>query len=383
VVHGRGRFIAPDTLEVEGERIYARFFCIATGSHSATPSIEGLDSVPYHTSETIFDLRELPQRLLVVGGGYIGTELAQAFARLGSSVTIAEEQPHLLPGQDPELTDLLAYSLRDEGLAVHTNTKVVQVSQRREIYAATLQTGDHEQDLEWDTLLVATGRRPNVAGLGLEVAGVAYDVEKGVHVDTALRTTNPRIYACGDVNGHYPFTQGAAYEAFLVLRNALFPFHSKTDYTLSPWSTFTDPGLARVGLTEAEARERYGNRINVYRYPFADADRAVVEQTTRGMVKLICAPWSGRIVGAHILGPAADELIHEWILAMKHGISASALAGTLHVYPTLSLASRSAAQQPLDALLRSSFSKAALRGYFTLARAVHTRIRPLLSSAKP
>lgn len=348
VIEGRGRFVGSDCLAVDGRIITARRYCIATGSRPAIPPISGLDRVPFLTNETVFDLTELPPRLLVVGGGPVGVELGQAFARLGSAVTIVEMLPRLLPRDDTEIADLLRRALESEGLTVVTSATVTKVEHVNGAIRVHVDTGGYLEPLTCDALLVATGRRPNVEDLNLEEAEVAYDLTRGIKVDAALRTTNPRIYACGDVIGRYLFTHLAIYEAGIVIRNALFPFAAKARYDAVPWAVFTDPEVAHLGLTEEEAQARYGTAVRVYRSPFARNDRAVVEDKDVGLVKVICVGRRDRIVGAHIIGPAAGELIHTYVLALRAGMSVRDLAYLPYVYPTLSETARSVGFAALD-----------------------------------
>ena len=353
VIEGFGRFTSPTTLRVGDRVITSRAFCIATGSYPNVPPIDGLDRVEYLTNRSVFQMRTLPRRLVVIGAGPIGLELGQALARLGATVTILEMASHILPREDPELADMLRGQLESEGIAVHTETAVTSVDEVNGVKKVVATLDGESQTFDCDAILVAIGQRPNVEGMGLHAAGVDYDARTGIKVDDTLRTTAAGIYACGDVVGRFPFTHMAGYEASVVMRNALFPYRQKTDYTVVPWATFTEPEVARVGLTEAEARERYGDKIRVARHSFDRVDRAVLEQQTVGFVKLISAGRREKIVGAHIVGPAAGELIHEYVLAMQQGVSPMALAEMTHVYPTLSEANRYAALKSLDEYLES------------------------------
>lgn len=348
VIAGRGRFISPDSLAVDGRIITARRYCIATGSRPAIPPISGLDRVPFLTNETVFDLAELPPRLLVVGGGPVGVEIGQAFARLGSAVTIVEMLPRLLSRDDAEIADLLRRALESEGLTVITSATITKVERVDSEIQVHVDVGGHPGLLTCDALVIAAGRRPNVEDLNLEEAEVAYDLTRGIKVNAALRTTNPRIYACGDVIGRYPFTHLAIYEAGIVIRNALFPFAAKARYGAVPWAVFTDPEVAHLGLTEEEAQARYGTAVRVYRSPFARNDRAVVEDKDIGLVKVICVGRHDRIVGTHIIGPAAGELIHTYVVAMRAGMNARDLAHIPYVYPTLSETARAVGLAALD-----------------------------------
>jgi pyruvate/2-oxoglutarate dehydrogenase complex dihydrolipoamide dehydrogenase (E3) component len=265
---------------------------------------------------------------VVLGGGPVGLEMAQAFARLGSRVTVVERLPHLLPQEDPEIADALQHRLVEEGMTVHTSTSAEKV--RRED-GKTLVECNEGRELEADALLVAVGRRPTVEGLGLDAAGVTHDA-KGIRVDRRQRTSQNHIYACGDVCGPYPLTHVAEYQAGIVISNAIFRVPKKTDYRVVPWVTYTDPELARVGLTEQQARGQ-GIELVVLRFPFQNIDRALTDGQTAGLAKLVVH--KGKILGASILGPHSGELIHEIALAMKTGAGIGEISATIHAYPTL------------------------------------------------
>ncbi len=362
MIQGRGRFVSPHELSVDGRTVMARHFCIATGAHAIVPQLDGLDRLPYLTSEDVFELRDLPHRVLVIGGGPIGLELGQALSRLGSTVTVTEIGPQVLPREDAQIADHLCDRLQEEGITVLTGTTVSAVRSDGQVKQVTVTTKGSTTRIDVDAILVATGQAPNVDGYGLEEAGVAYDPSHGVTVDRYLRTTNKRIYAAGSVVGRYRLTHMAAYEAQIVLRNALFPLHVKADYAITPWATFTDPEVARVGLTEEEARQRFGrNKVAVFDHPFTAVDRAIVDGKDVGMVKVVCRGRRGRIVGAHIIGPSAGELIHEYVLAIKKKMTKFELAEMIHVYPTLSEGPRYAALAYVEQLFASGFLGKAAR----------------------
>ncbi len=361
---GQARFRSPEALEVDGETLRGRAYLICTGSRAAVPPIEGLqgvDGVDYLTNETVFGLRELPEHLVVAGGGPNGVEMAQAFRRLGSRVTVLAGDRGLMSGEDREVADALHKVFAREGIAV-VRAKLTGV--RRDDAGVHVHYGGGEGgrggdggEVVGDRLLVALGRRPNVEGLGLEQAGVSYDTRHGIVVDPYLQTSAARIFACGDVTGPYRYTHAAGFQAATAVRNALLPrLRSRSRLAPMPWTTFTDPELARVGLTEDEARRAHGDKVLVLRSLFEHVDRAQAQGETEGFVKLIVSPWRGRILGGHILGPRAGELIGEVTLAMRKGLSVSDLAGTIHVYPTLAMAVQQAAldyrrQAPLARLL--------------------------------
>ncbi len=337
VIRGRARFRSSDEVEVDtGERIRARRIVVATGSGPAVPPVPGLDSVPFLTNETVFELTTLPGRLIVLGGGPIGCELAQAFARLGSRVTLLDIGP-ILPKDDPELTQVVRARLLTEGVAVRDRVRVLRVEPGPTV---VIEEGAGEEAIAGTHLLVATGRRPNVEGLALERAGIAYD-PRGIKVDKGLRTTNRRVYAIGDVAGGLQFTHVAGWHGSLVIRNALFRLPVDATPRAVPWVTFTDPELASVGLSAAEAqRQRLAH--DVVRWPFAANDRARAERATEGLIKLVVGR-RGRVLGAAIVGAQAGELIFPWVLAVQQGLKLSAMASAVAPYPTLSEVSKRAA----------------------------------------
>ncbi|MGL5083052.1 MAG: dihydrolipoyl dehydrogenase family protein [Microcoleaceae cyanobacterium] len=329
VVFGEGKFIDRHTFEVNGRQLRARNFVISTGSRPAIPSISGLKEAGFLTNEKVFSLQECPNSLAVIGGGPIGCELGQAFSRLGATVSIFDSGTHILGKEDPEAAQVIQDQLIAEGIQIFTGSRVEKI----EIKQGKKHITSGQQIVITDEILVASGRLPNVESLNLEIAGVEIG-KQGIKVNAKLQTTNPRIYACGDVIGGYQFTHVAGYEAVVVLTNALFFPVSKANYRVIPWATFTDPELARVGLTEAQARERYGEDIYVLKQPFAGVDRAQAEASTLGFGKIITRG-NGEILGAHLVGSSAGELIHEVVLAMANNLKVSALTG-IHIYPTLS-----------------------------------------------
>ena len=363
VVHGEGRFADERTVLVDGRTLRAKQVVIATGTRAALPPIPGLADVPFLTNETVFDLDRQPRTLLVLGAGPIGLELAQAFTRLGTPATVVELTPTLLPREDEELAALLGAALRAEGVVIHLGHRVTAVRRDGGEVVVTCDAADGTRsELRAEALLLATGRRSNVESLELDRAGVA--TEGGdVRVDDRLRTTAAGIWAAGDVKGGLRFTHVADYEARLVLRNALFPLSAKRDYSAVPWVTFTDPELAHVGLTEREARDRFGERLGVWRRPFDDVDRAIADDEPLGMVKVLTDP-KGKIVGGHVLGHGAGSMIAELTLAMRHGLTAAQLAAAIHAYPTYPEAIKQAA----ELRLKSRFTGVAKRVAGYLAR---------------
>jgi pyruvate/2-oxoglutarate dehydrogenase complex dihydrolipoamide dehydrogenase (E3) component len=341
VIQGYGRFVSENEIEVGDTRITARRFVIATGSRATAPPIPGLEDAGYLTNETIFENREKPEHLTIIGGGPIGLEMAQAHARLGSKVTVLEAFK-AFGRDDPDLSAIVLKTLRQEGVEIREGVKIYNV--KKDVsgsYHISLGEGAQSEILTGSHLLVAAGRKANVDGLNLEAAGVDYS-PKGVTVDTRLRSTNKKIYAIGDVAGGYQFTHIAGYHAGIFIRNALFRLPAKVDYSAIPWVTFTEPELANVGLTEAAAREQLGDRIKVLTFPFADIDRARAERETEGMIKVITTN-KGKILGAGIAGPHAGELIHPWGIAITGKLKVGTMASYIAPYPTLGEISKRAA----------------------------------------
>ena len=345
VIFGEGHFVAPEAFEVNGRRLTAKTFVIATGSRPSVPPVPGLDQVPYLTNETVFDLREPVPSLVVVGSGPIGSELAQAFRRLGSEVTVVDMAPGTLPREDPDLAAVVHEQLASEGIRFHFNATLTGVSGSAGAISVTIKGKDGaEQTLRSTHLLLAAGRRLNTEGLGLEAAGVAMDKGRIV-VDDRLRTSQSHIYVAGDAAGGLQFTHLAEHHAGIVLRHAIFKLKWVKPSSVLPWCTYTDPELARVGLSETEAKERNVDH-RVYRFPFEDIDRARAEGETHGFAKLVTDP-KGKVLGAAIVGPHAGELIAELALAITKGLSAKDISGVIHTYPTLASISRRVADQRL------------------------------------
>jgi len=339
VIDGAARFKDRHTVEVGNIEIKARRFVIASGSSPSVPPIAGLAETPYLTNETVFDLTECPQHLIVIGAGPVGLELAQAFHRLGAKVTVLEALTPLAK-DDPECAAILLARLAHEGLPIRTGAMVTGVKGRAGKIAVTLASPTGPETVGGTHLLVAAGRKPNLADLGLEAAGVTYN-DRGIAVNQGLRTSNKRVYAVGDVTGLLPFTHVANYHAGLVIRNALFRLPVKANYDAVPWVTFTDPELAHVGLTEAEAVKR-GHKICVLRWPYHENDRAQAHHETHGHIKVVTTK-GGKILGATIVGATAGELITIWALAITQRLNIRALTGVVVPYPTLGEISKRAA----------------------------------------
>ncbi len=336
VLRGEARFLDDRELSVAGEggerRIRARRYVVASGSQPLVPPIPGLQDVAYLTNETVFTLTELPERLIVVGGGPIGCELGQAFRNLGAEVDILE-MGSILPKDDPQLVEVLRQRLLEDGIGLHEQAKVVAVAKTGQGLAVTLERPDGAAEtVTGSHLLIAAGRKPTVDGLGLEAAGIAHD-RRGITVDARLRSSNKRVYAAGDVAGGLQFTHVAGYHAGVILKNALFRLPARADTSAAPWVTYCDPELAQVGLTEAMARDK-GGKFDVLTWPFSENDRAQAERRTEGLIKVIAGP-GGKVLGAGIVGPGAGELILPWALALSQGLKLGALAQVIAPYPTL------------------------------------------------
>ncbi|MEN9222577.1 MAG: FAD-dependent oxidoreductase [Thermostichus sp. BF3_bins_97] len=369
IVFGKGRFVDERTFEVEGRRVQARAFVVATGSRPLIPPLPGLAEVGCLTNESVFDLTRLPKSVAVIGAGPIGCELGQALARLGSEVTLIASRDRILPKEDPEAAQVVQQQLAQEGIHMLTEARAQKVSQERgeKLLYVGGKMGNGSKVLHVEEILVAAGRVPNVENLGLEAAGVQVGPQ-GIRVNAKLQTSNPRIYGCGDVIGGPQFTHVAGYEAAVALVNALFLPVSKASYRVIPWATFTEPELARVGLTESEAKQHYGNDVMVLKHEFAEVDRAQAESATLGFAKLICRR-NGQLLGAHLVGSHAGELIHEVVLAMSHKLPVSALAG-IHVYPTLSeVNAKAALQHKKQKFAANTRLQNFLEGFFSWRRA--------------
>ena len=344
-IMGDATITSPYSVRVDDRLITTRNIVIATGGRPFVPPIPGLAETGYYTSDTIWEIRELPPTLVVLGGGPIGSELAQAFGRFGAQVTIVQQAPHLLMREDADVIDLMQRQFADEGIRVLTGHRAerVEVREAGRALICTAEDGS-EVRVPFDAILVAAGRQPNTEGLGLEDVGVTCGERGEVEVDEYLRTSVPTIFACGDAIGPYQFTHTASHEAWYASVNPLFsPFRKfKADYSLIPWTTFTDPEIGRVGLNEQEA-ERQGIEVEVTRYELEELDRALADEEGRGFVKVLTPPGKDRILGATIVGHHAGDLLAEFIAAMKWGKGLKSLMGTIHVYPTLTEANKFAA----------------------------------------
>jgi pyruvate/2-oxoglutarate dehydrogenase complex dihydrolipoamide dehydrogenase (E3) component len=338
VFFGASKFIGKDLIEVAGQELRFSKAVIATGSRSSVPAIPGLDKVPFLTNETLFSLTELPNRLGVIGAGPIGCEMAQAFGRLGSEVVLIGKDSGVLPRDDREGAAIVQMSIARDGVRIFDQTEVLNLSSDSRGTCLTLGGSGQRLEVWVDQILIAAGRSPDVEGLGLELAGVEVD-KNGVKVNDLLQTTNPSIYACGDVSSSFKFTHAADFMARIVIRNALFKGRSKASSLIIPWATYTSPEIAQVGASEDEA-EAKGILIQTFLVEFKKVDRAVLDGETEGFIKVHVRKGSDKILGATVVSSHAGELIGELTLAMNAGIGLKTIAATIHPYPTQSEAIR-------------------------------------------
>jgi pyruvate/2-oxoglutarate dehydrogenase complex dihydrolipoamide dehydrogenase (E3) component len=366
VVFGKASFVDGHSVNLDGQNLSARSWIIATGSSPALPPIEGLANTPYLTNETIFSQKKLPTSLIVLGGGPIGLELAQAMGRLGSQVTIIEFMDQILGPEDPDIADVLQKQLKEEGIRIHTATKAVKVQYDNPLFHLTIadasgtgQTGI----LKAEALLVAAGRKPNIDGLGLEAAGIKF-TPRGIPTDSRMKTNIKHIYACGDVNGKLLFTHVAGYEAGIALTNAILRLPRKADYAKIGWCTYTDPEIASIGYNEKRAKKD-GIKYRVWEEQYAENDRAEAEGATIGKIKLLVST-GGKLLGCQIIGAHAGELIHEWVIAVNGGIKLSTIAGAVHIYPTISEISKRVTGKIFAEKIFSQRTKSILKFIFSL-----------------
>ncbi len=366
-------FVSPGEVSVAGRTLSARSMIVATGSHAKPSPIEGLREAGYLDNVSVLGLTKLPRSMVIVGAGPIGTEFAQMFARFGSSVELICSKQNPLPIEEPEVGRAVVRALSDHGVRMHRGYRAV--SARREdgekVVVARNDAGE-EVEVRGEEILVAAGRAPTVDGLRLENAGVEVGKE-GLVVDERLMTTAGGVYAAGDIIDGPRFTHAAEYMARIALQNALFPVKSKTDFSTLPWTTFTDPEVARVGLTEAEAREKH-DHVEVYTHDLPDLDRAIVDGEGNGFVKIVTGK-RGRILGGHVVAPDAGDVIAEVVLAMRKNLSITDLSRTVHVYPTIAEGVKGAADSYYRKKLFGGNARKALGTYFTLRRLVDTQRR--------
>jgi pyruvate/2-oxoglutarate dehydrogenase complex dihydrolipoamide dehydrogenase (E3) component len=329
---GSGQFTGPDSIEVGGQTLHFAKAVIATGARAAAPPIPGLKDVPYLTNETLFNLTELPRRLGIIGAGPVGCEMAQSFARFGSEVYLVEAEHGILPREDRDAAEIVRAAIQRDGVKLLCCGKDLKLA--RDPAGIRLQVASHGEgyDVLVDQLLIAVGRAPNVEGLGLETAGVAFD-RKGVQVNDRLQTTNPRIYACGDICSPYQFTHAADFMARIVIQNALFKGRAKASSLIIPWATYTSPEIAHVGLYEKDAKTK-GIAVDTFTQEMGKVDRAILDGETEGFVRVHVRKGTDEVVGASVVATHAGDLIGELTLAMKGKLGLKTIGATIHPYPT-------------------------------------------------
>ncbi len=360
VIFGTAKFTSPYEIEVameggKSKTLKGKRFCISTGSRPFTPPIDGLEQTGYITNEDVFHIKALPKRLVVLGGGAIGVELGQAFARFGSDVTIVEMGDRILSKEETDVSSSMEQILKAEGLTILTGTKAIRAAKTESgAKSITVESSGKEKTIEADEILAAVGRKPNIDDLDLKRAGVEFD-EKQVKTNGLLQTSQKHIYAAGDVTGHFQFTHMADYEARIVIQNAFvpWPFKKKVDFRVVPWATFSDPEIGRVGMTEAEARKKFGEDVAIHVVPLDANDRAQASGSTDGFVKVVSH--RGRIVGATIVASHAGELIHEYVWAVKNRLKVAHLNEIIRVYPTLSKITQEVGTEATLKTLKSPF----------------------------
>lgn len=342
---GEAKILSPHEVSVNGKTLSTKHITIATGARPFVPPLPGIDGMDFYTSDTIWDLREKPKKMVVLGGGPIGSELAQSFARLGVDVTQIERGPRLLSREDEEISQMIHDKFEKEGVHVLLNHNLKSVRQEGNVKYLTCETQGREVTVECDCVLMAIGRKPNTSGFGLEDLGIELTKQGTIAVDPYLRTTKHKnIYACGDVAGPYQFTHTASHQAWYCAVNSMVkPFWGfKADYRVIPWATYTDPEVARVGLNEQEAKEQ-GVSYDVTRYDVENSDRAITEEAAYGVVKVLTEPGKDTILGVTIAGLHAGDIIAEYVTAMKQNLGMEKILGTIHIYPTLTEANKAAA----------------------------------------
>ncbi|MGH7231539.1 MAG: mercuric reductase [Nitrospiraceae bacterium] len=335
---GEGRFTGPDAVEVGGKRLIFKKAAICTGARAAAPPIQGLEETSYLTNETIFTLTELPPRLAVIGAGPIGCEMAQSFARFGSRVCVFERMNHVLPREDADAAEIVQAQMKKDGLCFVFDSKVTRVELRGHEKVVHYAINGDMKELVVDEVLVGIGRAPNVEGLGLENGGVVYDTKNGVKVNARLQTTNPRIYAAGDICFPFKFTHTADAMAQIVIQNALFPHpfglgYASTDSLIIPWCTYTEPEIAHVGMYEEDAKAK-GLEVETFTYKLDEVDRAILDGEDEGFARVHVKKGTDKILGATIVAAHAGDMINEFSVLMKAGLGLSTITGTIHPYPT-------------------------------------------------
>jgi pyruvate/2-oxoglutarate dehydrogenase complex dihydrolipoamide dehydrogenase (E3) component len=363
VEFGHAKFIDDHSVSLNGKEVSARNWVIATGSSAAIPPIEGLNQIPYITNREVFSLEKLPDSMVIVGGGPIGIELAQAFTRLGTKITVVEFLPQILNADDQDMTNVILETLKSEGVEVHLNSAVQSVRNLGNEREVAFKTGGDIKNIRAEVILIATGRKVNLEGLGLEDIGISFD-RRGLKLGPRLRTTLPHIYGAGDVTGVYQFTHAAGYEGGIVLSNAIFRFPRKVDYGNLPWVTYTDPELACIGMNEKTAKA-HGVRYAVWSEPFEDNDRSLAEGERVGKIKMLLDE-KEKPIGIQILGPHAGDLLSEWVAIMNGNVKLSTLASAVHPYPTLGEINKRVAGNFLATKIFSERVRKTLKLFFNL-----------------
>jgi pyruvate/2-oxoglutarate dehydrogenase complex dihydrolipoamide dehydrogenase (E3) component len=363
VEFGQATFVDDHFISLNGKNHSAKNWVIATGSSAAIPPIEGLKETPYITNREVFSLEKLPTSMVIVGGGPIGIELAQAFTRLGTKVTVVEFLPQILNADDTDMTDMILDVLKSEGVEFHLNSAVQSTRDLGGEREVTFKTGEEIRSVRAETILVATGRKVNLDGLGLEGMGVEFD-RRGLKLDEKLRTTQSHIYGAGDVTGVYQFTHAAGYEGGIVLSNAIFHFPRKVSYTYLPWVTYTDPELACIGMNEKTAKMK-GISYTVWTEAFENNDRSLAENEKIGKIKMLLDE-KEKPMGVQILGPHAGDLISEWVAVMNGSVKISTLASAVHPYPTLGEINKRVAGNFMATKIFSPMVKKTLKFFFNL-----------------
>jgi len=340
-IQGDGRLTSPWSVEVNDKNLTARNIIIAAGASPFIPPVPGIEDVGYYTSDTIWDIRKLPNRLIVLGGGPIGSELTQCFARLGSQVTLIEMLPRILFREDPEISQLVKSKFEKERINVLTGHKAKNFRREGERKFLVCETQDQTVEFEFDELLVAVGRKANIKNYGLNEIGVKLTKSGNIEVNDYLQSSVPSIFACGDIAGPYQFTHTAAHQAWYASVNALFgPYKKfKVDYSVIPWATFTEPEIARVGLNETDAKAA-NVEYEISTFDISELDRAIADEEAHGLIKVLTVPGKDQILGVTIAGNHAGDLITEYISAMKYGIGLNKILGTIHIYPTMAEANK-------------------------------------------
>ncbi|MBL7178132.1 MAG: FAD-dependent oxidoreductase [Desulfobacteraceae bacterium] len=364
VEFGEATFIDEHSIRLNGNSISAKNWVVSTGSSPSSPPVEGLDKTPFLTNKEIFYLDHLPKSIIILGAGPIATEMAQAFARLGSKVIVVQRSGQILSKEDKDMADSVMNVLSSEGVVFHLNASMVRVNERGSEKEVVIKNSDNKEiSLKAETILVAMGRKPNLDGLGLNDIGVESD-RKGIKVDSRLRTTHKHIYAAGDITGSFQFTHAAGYEGGIVVSNAIFHLPRKADYTFLPWCTYTDPELASIGMNEKRAQAE-GIEYSIFEEEFKDNDRSLAEGEKVGKIKMILDE-SEKPLGVQILGPQAGELLSEWVAILNGKVKLSTLASAVHPYPTLGEINKRVAGTYFTPKIFSDTIKKGLKFFFRL-----------------